>query len=146
MIRGSRRVMKQQAPRWSRKLVFPAVSAGLVGALLAGGCQPSKPAPATQPTMSMPTAADYTARSSDVAQKAMEFQILASQMVLTNPSQNRPIVKQVFVSLADMLPKLAGPAPSGVFVHQFQVVAQVRDTVNTQAATQPVSGGVVDAG
>jgi hypothetical protein len=136
--------MNRTATRLFRPILRTALSAGVCGALIAGGCRKSEPPP--PPTLSLPTAADYNARSSDVMQRVVEFQVLATQLEVLNPSAHTPVLRQVFVSLSDILPKLAGSQPGGVFVHQFLVVSQVRDQVVSRRSDLPIEPGLVDAG
>src|SRR5688500_15360455 len=127
-----------------------AAVAGLFGAmLLAGGCPPKQQQPATQPVAELPTGTELTASAGDATQRAREFELLASRIQQADISRQRPIVREVFIVLADVLPKLAGPRPSGVFVHQFSVVAQMRDQIMSQPPARvdaPVDQGTVNTG
>jgi hypothetical protein len=49
-----------------------------------------------------------------------------------SPTRQRPLLRQVFAALSDLLPQLAGPRRSGVFTHQYAVVTQVRDQLNNR--------------
>jgi hypothetical protein len=51
---------------------------------------------------------------------------------VTPLSRQRPVLRPVFAKLGEALSALAGPQRSGVFLHQYTVVLQVRDQLDNR--------------
>lgn len=138
--------MRIGANRVAGSLRAAVVGAGLCGSAWVAGCGRSDPPqPAANPPL--PTAEDFLARTGDAVQRAREFEIIAGRIQLaSDAAAQKPILRDAFVTLADLLPRLAGPRPSGTFGHQLAVVTQVRDQIAARPGDRPLDPGVVNGG
>ncbi|MDB5297402.1 MAG: hypothetical protein JWO31_3385 [Phycisphaerales bacterium] len=134
------RTIDRQVPSTSRAAarLFAAalavVAGGVTGCGATGGkgrnTQPvTRAAPVDPP---LPTGQDVLDRASDARRQALQFELLAGRLREADPARQRPIVRDVFVALGDLLPMLAGPQRTGVFAHQFGIVTGVRDQLSNR--------------
>ena len=130
---------------WPHRLQSAILVGTLLGPAFLIGCVSSLKTEPTHEPAALPSGQAMGLRSGEVQQRAGEFELLASELQTAQMSQQRPVMKRIFNSLVDLLPRFAGTRPSGVFTHQYSVVVQVRD----QLASRPerlADEGLVDQG
>ena len=77
--------------------------------------------------------ADAGARVDELAERSRRFDEVVQQLPGRTPEEHRRAAQQVFAELAQVLPVLHGPNPTGVFRQQLRVVESAR----TQLASAP---------
>jgi hypothetical protein len=117
-----------------------------VGAVAMVGCGSAAKKPVTSGQPAQITAAEVQAMSADVVRRADAFQAAVGRSEGADAVRQRPALRDVFATLADLLPQLAGPRPSGSLASQFAVVASVRDQIANLRPDRPVPPGVIDNG
>lgn len=118
--------------RWDRKIVRLTLGVSLAWSTV--GCnKPTRPVDSDADLTRLPTSIDWANRAAEARKLALEFELNAGELQNAPLTRQRPQLRTAFTQLAELLPRLAGPARTGVFDHQYSVVVQVRD----QLANRP---------
>ena len=110
-------------------------------------------APKQRPTLSKPPEVnpqpavemDLDKRVAELKRQADELAGLAKRLPGATADENRQMIREVFVRLAQALPQLGGPNAGGVFEHQISVVTDTRTQLTSRSADLAVEP-IVDNG
>ena len=112
------------------------MAGAVVGVALAGpGCAKRRGAmgPAPQPNPPPRVETSVTARVSELDRLSAQLEETTQRLPGNSPDEHRRLVRQAFGELAQILPVLYGPNPTGTFRQHLRIVENAR----TQLASAP---------